>query len=200
MPHWCQSCAQCTLISSTNSCPTRKLSSMLIVDMLVTGWSSTTTPIAARQQTWSLWIGGLWMGTTGRRFLPKAIARCRICLSELHSQAGYPQAPDMHFTSAQTLAKPTHKDFRQIMREICKLYIGSRGNRCTVPFSCAKYTHICTKCQGGHPLSHCWKGHPTLLKEITIDDEWVPTLNSNVNNHFMQHDCILCTKQLDFLN
>jgi len=102
---------------------------------------------------WGLMDGHLWNELfTGR---PKAIARCRICLSELHSQTDCPEAPDAHFAPSHTLAKLGHKD---PPAEICRLFNDSRGNRCS--FQPCKYAHICAECQGRHPLSHCRKERP----------------------------------------
>jgi len=64
-----------------------------------------------KSMDWGLMDGHLWNELfTGRA---KAIARCRICLSELHSQAECPEAPDVHFTPSHTSAKLGHKDPRQ---------------------------------------------------------------------------------------
>jgi len=84
------------------------------------------------------------MDTSGMSFFTgraMAIARCRICLSELHSQADCPEAPNVHFTPSHTSAKLGCKDPRQTSAEICRLFNDSRGNRCT--FQPCKYAHIC---------------------------------------------------------
>ena len=105
---------------------------------------------------WGLMDGYLWNEIfTGRA---KAIARCRTCLSELHSQADCPEAPDVRFISAQTMAKLGRKEPRPTQGEICKLFNDNRGNRCT--FQPCKYAHVCSECQGRHPLSQCRKDHP----------------------------------------
>ena len=107
---------------------------------------------------WELMDGQLWNENfTG------SIARCRICLSELHPQANCPPASDGHLTSVQPLARQGCREPRQTLHEICKLFNDSGGNRCTFP-PC-KYVHICSNCQGRHPFSLCQKDHPYSPKK-----------------------------------
>ena len=105
---------------------------------------------------WGIMDGHLWNEIfTGRA---KAIARCKICLSELHSQVDCPEAPETHFSPVHSQAKLGRRDIRHIPGEICRLYNDSRGNRCT--FQPCKYAHICYDCHGRHPFSQCRKEHP----------------------------------------
>jgi len=130
---------------------------------------------------WGLMDVQLWNEIfTGRA---KAIAHCRICLSELNSQADCPQAPESHLTSVQPLVRQGRREHRQALGEICKLFNDSRGNRCT--FQLCKYVHICSDCQGRHPFSVCRKDHPYSLREITVDDDRVLTVDSRNFSQFM---------------
>jgi len=65
---------------------------------------------------WGQMDGHLWNKIfTGRA---KAVAHCRICLSELHSHTDCPQASDVHFLPAQTPIRHGWREGRQPPDEI----------------------------------------------------------------------------------
>jgi len=109
---------------------------------------------------WGQMDGRLWNEIfTGRA---KAIARCKICLSELHSHTDCPQAlttrlPPSHFPDRQF-----RREARQTPGEICHLFNDQRGNRCT--YHPCKFVHVCAECWGNHPISHCKRDHPYPAK------------------------------------
>ena len=92
----------------------------------------------------------------------------RICLSELHSQANCPEAPDAYFTSAHTMAKLGYQDPRQALGETSKLFNESRVNRRT--FQSCKCAHVCSECKGRHSLT-VERSISILIEEIIADNE-----------------------------
>lgn len=96
---------------------------------------------------WGQMDGKLYNETfTGRA---KAIARCRICSSELHSHTECPQATDRQQPAAHTAAWQIPPD----RIELCMLFNDQRGDRCH--FVPCKFTHLCSQCRGSHPRSRC---------------------------------------------
>ena len=128
------------------------------------GWviyDSSYCPQAANMKSldWGLMDGHLWNKLFTRR--AKAIACCRICFSELHSQVDCPEAPDAHFASAHT--KLGCKDPR------------GRPANCLIA---VEVTDVCFSC-ASMPMSALKGTHsftaeriiPTLLKEIITDND-----------------------------
>jgi len=92
---------------------------------------------------WGQMDGKLYNETfTGRA---KAIARCRICSSELHTHTECPQAIDLQIPAAQITAWQSLPDHT----EIYQLVNNRRGDRCN--FAPYKFAHICSECYGRHP-------------------------------------------------
>lgn len=89
---------------------------------------------------------------TGRA---KAVARCRHCLSDLHTSQDCEYAPPTQPNSgpSQPWTRPPP---RYPPTAVCQLFNGRASNRCT--FNPCKYAHICSDCRGRHPVSACRRG------------------------------------------
>jgi len=88
----------------------------------------------------------------------KAIQRCRYCLSEFHSAASCPNAPQIPALSTRL---PVERGSGQ-MKEVCRLYNARGGDRCS--FTPCRYNHACSICMGRHPASTCPQAQPPPAK------------------------------------
>ena len=85
---------------------------------------------------------------TGRA---RAISRCSICWSELHSATECDQVNPHKPSTSQG------GHFRSLRPDdpVCLLYNHRNGDRCT--FTPCKYGHFCKECGGRHPVTRCPK-------------------------------------------
>lgn len=79
----------------------------------------------------------------------KALPRCRLCNSELHT------TPECHLASEYP-DKPiqgARTGMGGTLSYVCQLFNNRAGNRCR--FQPCKFKHCCSECGGGHPISQC---------------------------------------------
>ena len=99
----------------------------------------------------------------------QVLKRCELCLSSTHTtnQCVLAADPDPELptrlkavesavVSLATQHQNTHRVYRPMSTEICRLY---NDNRCRFP-KC-RYRHACLKCNGDHPASSCPQGSKT---------------------------------------
>lgn len=95
---------------------------------------------------------------TGRA---KALTRCRYCLSEHHVSANCVYAPQ----ESQNAGHPRHSTKGQ--NQLCQLFNTRGGNRCY--FNPCRFQHLCSECQGNHPMSTCRRARSPPPKRPRVE-------------------------------